>query len=360
MTARRFLLVLLAAGCVAGCRKSEPHEDSEETEAAQPIAVRATPARRGDITETLDAIGETMALSTVRLASPIAGRATYLEARPGDRLAAGQVAARVLSLENEAALHGLELLKQSRSVTPAERERSDALRKELSGREIPVRAPFAAVVAERPKNPGEQVAQGDVLLELFDPRSLVVLAQVPTESSRRLKHGMPVEVTGSGIDGRGTVDALVPALSSATLTIPVRVLLEKQPDLPLLHAAVRCRITIDDHPNALLVPRAALISAGSESEGDVMVAANDRAERRKITLGLRTADVVEVVSGLSEGEPVISEGQYSLPDKAPIRLETSDTGEEEGAEGEGSPGNSKDQQPGEEKPAKAKPAQGDE
>lgn len=326
MNARWLLLLLLAVSSL-GCRRSQPPEESEE--AATPTAVQVTKVERGDISETLAAAGETIALVDLRLASPIAGRVTRLTVRPGDRLAAGEVAARVLSLENEAALQGLAMLKDAPSVVPEEQRRSETLRKQLQAGEIPLRAPFPAVVADRMHNPGEQVAVGEVLLDLFDPRSIVVLAQVPAESAIRLRPGMPVEVSGGGFSSGGRVETLVPAALGTSLTVGARISLEKQPESPLLHAAVQCRITVADHPNALLIPRRALISAASETAGEVMVASGDHAERRKITTGLRSGDVVEVVNGLAEGDAVLSEGQYALPDGAPIRIETPHAGHEE-------------------------------
>jgi len=334
MTARSRLLLLFVA-LALGCHRAKPPEESDEAASTEPIAVQVTKVERGSISETLGVTGETVALVDLRLASPIAGRVTSLSVRPGDRLAAGETAARVLSLENEAALHGLELLKGAPPVIPDEQRRGEILGGRLKAGEIPLRAPFPAVVAERLHNPGEQVAQGDVLLALFDPRSLFVLAQVPADSAGRVRAGMPAEIDGGGFKSEGKVEALVPAAGATSLTVPVRVSLATQPNPPLLHAAVKCRIRVADHTGALLIPRRALISAATESAGEVMVAANDRAERRKIKVGLRSADVVEVLEGLAEGDAVISEGQYALPEGSPIRIEKPPSAEESPPAGEG-------------------------
>ena len=88
------------------------------------------------------------------------------------------------------------------NLSTAERTHAQRLQRDLGARDIPLRAPFAAVVAERLHNPGEQVAQNDVLLELFDPQSLYVLAQVPVESASRIRAGMTAEIGTGGVDGR--------------------------------------------------------------------------------------------------------------------------------------------------------------
>ena len=46
----------------------------------------------------------------------------------------------------------------------------------------------------------------------------------------------------------------------------------------------------------------------------------DKAVKRPVTLGLQNTTVVEVLTGLSEGDVVIVEGNYGLGDGAPVRI----------------------------------------
>src|SRR5262249_49663905 len=158
---------------------------------------------------------------------------------------------------------------------------------QLRARDIPLRVPFAAVVAERLHNPGEQVTPGEALLELFDPRTLYVLAQVPVESAARVAAGMPVTGKVDGSTARRQVGAVAAALVPQSLTVPVRVSLTAPLQPALLHAAVECEITTADHADALLIPRTALVSSGSVSGTTVMVAVNNQARRRTVEIGLR-------------------------------------------------------------------------
>lgn len=306
MIARRFIALLLGAVLV-GC--APPAEEPEAS--SPPIQVRVTTVRRGAISDVVLATGQTAALSVVRLASPVAGRVTQLTVRPGDYLEKGAVAARVIPLENEAALHGFALLEQTGGLGPSERQLATRLQRDLAARDIPLYAPFAAVVAERLHNPDEQVVAGDVLVELFDPKSLYVLANVPVESASRVHPGLPVEVSGTLV-ATGEVAALVTSLDPQTLTAPVRVAV-KTIEPPLLHAVVECRITLARHADALLIPRTAIVSSHGR-DGVVMVANDGQAQARAVQLGLRALAVVEVTEGLSAGEVVLTRGQYALPD----------------------------------------------
>ena len=277
-----------------------PSAEAPPAEAPAPVAVHVAAVHRGRIASALTVSGETVALTTLRLASPVAGRVTALAVQPGDRLAAGAVAARVLPMENEAVMHGFGVLADAGALAADERPTAQRLSRDIAAHDVALRAPFDAVVAERLHSPGEQVAPADPLLELFDPRSLVVIAQVPIDSGAAVAAGQPVEVRLGGARLAGRVAAVLTAVTPQALTLPVRIALDAPLTPPLLHAAVECRITVAERADA--AAGAALRPAGGargRSADTVMVSADGRAHRRVVQLGLRDDDEVEVVDGLA-------------------------------------------------------------
>ena len=318
MKRARSVCLLLVALTGSACRGKE--EAESKSSARQPIRVKVAAVVKGSIREQLEASGETQALTVLRLASPVAGRITALASQVGDRLARAAVAARVIPLESDAAVRGFEVLRRSGGGESHETPSARRLAHELAARDVPIRVPFAAVVSERLHNPGEQVAQGDVLLEVFDPRSLYVLAQVPADRAASLA-GKPAEISGSGIRSAAKVVAVLPSVAAQSLTVPIRLSIEPGPDAPLLHAPVTCRITVASHEDALLVPRTALVTPLVSESAEVMVAKAGHAERRKITIGLRTDTTVEAVDGVAVGDLLIAEGGYALPDGAAVEPE---------------------------------------
>ncbi len=308
------MLVVAAAAC-------RPTPDESASEAVAPIRVHVTHARLGAIADVLTVMGQTEALSVLRLASPVAGRITALSVRAGDEVAAGAVVARVIPLENEAALHGFALLERADALGASDRDTVHRLRNEVGARDVPLHAPFAAVVAERLHNPGEQVAPNDVLLQLFDPHSLYVVAQVPASTVTRVRPGQQADIGVGPVSLSGQVEAVMTAVTPQTLTVPVRLSLSAPLHPPLLHAAVECRLTLAQHPDALLIPRTALVSSTTGDSGTVMLAINGQTVTRTVQLGLHAADVVEVTAGLSVDDLILTEGQYALPDGTRIEAE---------------------------------------
>lgn len=299
------LVVFTLVATIAAC--ATPEKDTELA-APAPVSVAVATVQRGEMSDVLVVTGRTVPATSLDLASPVAGRVTALSVLPGDRVEAGATVARVLPLESEAALHGFALLHES-GRGPAARGLAD----------IPLHAPFAAVVSGRSRNPGEQVSAGDVLLELIDPASLYVIAQIPARKSPAIVPGLHVEVTDGGATLPGRVRALLPTTTPEALTVPVRISMSRPLEPALAGAAVRCRIELAKHHDVLIVPRTALVSSTVADRGTVLVDEQGRARERAVRLGLRTADRVEVTDGLREGDVVLVGGHYSLPDGTAIQ-----------------------------------------
>jgi membrane fusion protein, multidrug efflux system len=83
---------------------------------------------------------------------------------------------------------------------------------------------------------------------------------------------------------------------------------------------VRVEIVAEQRPNALAVPVEAIIH--EDEDAFVMVAgADNKAHKRKVTIGITTPKLAEITGGLKAGEAVIVQGQQGLPDGAAITQE---------------------------------------
>jgi multidrug efflux system membrane fusion protein len=81
--------------------------------------------------------------------------------------------------------------------------------------------------------------------------------------------------------------------------------------------SVTGRITLAEHPNAVVVPAAAVVPA-DEGVQIFVVDARNVAHARPVTVGARTEEEVEVLSGLKGGERVVTSGAFGVADGATI------------------------------------------
>jgi hypothetical protein len=84
--------------------------------------------------------------------------------------------------------------------------------------------------------------------------------------------------------------------------------------------------------DALVVPTTAVTLEASDSDKGTVMVVDDKsiAHETKVTVGIRRPDKIEIVDGLKEGETVVTEGNYALPDGAKTQI--GDEGEAEKGE----------------------------
>jgi multidrug efflux pump subunit AcrA (membrane-fusion protein) len=59
----------------------------------------------------------------------------------------------------------------------------------------------------------------------------------------------------------------------------------------------------------------------TSNEGTVMVVDDQSiAHEKKVTVGIRTKDKIEITSGLNGGETIVVEGNYALPDETKVEV----------------------------------------
>jgi multidrug efflux pump subunit AcrA (membrane-fusion protein) len=73
--------------------------------------------------------------------------------------------------------------------------------------------------------------------------------------------------------------------------------------------------------NAVVVPPAALLPTAEGETVCLVVGADSTAQERKVEIGVREPDKVQILSGVKPGEQVITVGGVGLEDKAKVRIE---------------------------------------
>lgn len=186
-----------------------------------------------------------------------------------------------------------------------------------------VRARFNGIVATRAHNPGDMVeaSSADVILRVIDPLRLQVLAAVPIGDLARIKVGGAARVIVPGLEAPedGTVLSRPAAVDPAGVSADVRISLNPSTRLAV-GTPVRVEIVAEQRLRALAVPVDAILH--EEDETFVMVAGPDsKAHKKKVSLGVATPELVEILGGVAAGEHVIVHGQQGLPDGAAIVIE---------------------------------------
>jgi len=100
----------------------------------------------------------------------------------------------------------------------------------------------------------------------------------------------------------------------------------------------RVRLTTAERPNALVVPRNAVVDTEGTRGIFLFDAESQTARFRTIEVGLQDETKVEVLNGVREGEPVITTGATALSDGDPVLLPGTRAGLAAGRGPQGAPG----------------------
>lgn len=317
------LAMLLLATGLAACRHSESAPDSPAEEAAG-TPVHAVSVVSTTLAEIVSAPGHTSALAGQKVRAPFSGILTDLRVADGDAVSRGQTLAVVVSRDSEAALSGArEMGREARNP----RQKEDAERAVALAEKDLVRSALLAsasgMVASHAANRGDRVAEGDEILTISAPDSIVFLADVPQSDVPRIHGGQEAEIQLGGrpqaIAGR--VHAILPTANAADFTAPVRLDLSGVSERLPAGLFGTARIHIGVRAGVLALPDGAVLRDDVSGAYRVAVVEKERVHWVGVTTGLRESGQTELTSGMTDGQLVIVSGQVGLAEGSPVKIE---------------------------------------
>ncbi len=286
------------------------------------------------------AVGTIRAVHEVSVAAKLLARVVELNAAAGQRVQAGDVLARlddaewsarlqqaqagadaaraardqaeielnrVQRLHEQQAAAAIELDRAQTALKAAEADLQRALQAQSEAQanleHATIRALIDGVVVDRRVESGDTVTPGQVLLTLYDPGRMQLVASVRESLTRRLEVGRTIGVTIDALDlnCQGLISEIVPEAEAQSRSFLVKV---TGPCPPGVYSGMFGRLLIPlDEEEVLVAPRAAVRRVGQLEVVDVADGAWRR--RRAVQLGRLFGDNVEILSGLREGESVV-------------------------------------------------------
>lgn len=175
-------------------------------------------------------------------------------------------------------------------------------------------APIDGYVTEQNVVIGQSVTPDQALLRIADISEVLVRGQAYEDVPQSaLSVGRPVMVTASGLSGEvfeGTVQRADASFRAGTRVREIWAVVEN-PDGKLLgNMQAHLSVATGDALPALVVPQRAVL--GDTGNYFLYVREDDHFYRRDVTLGQKFGPLREIVSGLSDGEDVVTLGNYQL------------------------------------------------
>jgi len=186
---------------------------------------------------------------------------------------------------------------------------------------ITFRAPVSGIVLEKKAVQGMRFMPGEMLYQIADLSSVWVIADVQEQDIGQIRTGSHVQVTVDAYPDRtfdGKVDFIYPTMSSATRTVQLRIQIANPQGLlkPAMYASAQ--IALGKNSKVLTVPVSAVIDSGTRQVVLVRLA-EGRFEPRAVALGGRSDDFIEILSGIAEGEQVVTSANFLLDSESNLK-----------------------------------------
>ena len=189
-----------------------------------------------------------------------------------------------------------------------------------------IRSPIDGVVTDRQLFAGETVASGTTLITVMDVSALIAKLHIAQMQAQQLSVGAAATIRVPGVDEPidAKVSLISPALDPGSTTVEVWLRVENAKGKLKTGTPVHASITARTTDKALLLPTEALQTANASDGGGkyVMVIASDgTAHKHPVNVGIQSAKEVQILSGISANDKVITTGAYALEDGTKVKVE---------------------------------------
>lgn len=308
-----------------------------------PTPVETAMVARGPVADRFTTVGSLEAGESVDIAAEIDGVVKALPFPEGGQVSAGALIARLDDVQLAAEAQRAEALRdQSRAMfervravvdqgagAPQDLDDATAALKVAEANldlakarlaKTRVTAPFAGTTGIRRVSPGAFVRAGTTLTDLAQIDRLRLTFSVPERLLGRLVVGAPVRVETSAQAGQvleGKIAIIEPQLDEQSRSARVVAHVDNPGRLMRPGMSASVALMLGERAEALSVPGPAVFVTAGQTFVYV-VTPDGIVTRTPVQLGTRMADAVEVLSGLAEGQQVVTAGHQKLYDGAKV------------------------------------------
>lgn len=319
-------------------QKARIYQPNSNTKAV----IQAEKVKESDFIETVPFVGSFTPSRTVTISTETSGKVTAVYIKEGSTVSTGTIIARldngVLQAQLSSAKASFNLASNTLNryeaapsgVTQLQIENAkaqkltsqaqiDQLIKQISF--CVIKAPFSGVISSKNVELGAIVSIGTPLATLIDINSLKLEINVPEKHLSKFKENMNLKVKSdvySDAIFNGKV-SFIGSQADESHNYSVKILVPNNSIMPL-KAGMYGNVTVDNSitSKGISIPRSAV--TGDSSNPKVYVVENGIANLRNIKVGVSNETAVQVVSGLTEGETIVTGGIVNLTNGSKVEI----------------------------------------
>lgn len=189
--------------------------------------------------------------------------------------------------------------------------------------DMQLKAPFDGMVGKSKANAGDYVTVGQSLVTITDTKHLRIEYNIPDKYLPLVKNGQEVKITTSAYPGKkfnGKVSFISPTINTENRSVSLYA------DIPNDDNALAPGMFVDvvqllgTQERALMIPSRSLVPILDGQQ--VYKIVDGKAQAVSITIGQRTRNDVQVLSGLVLGDQIITDGQLKVKNGMPVKIKS--------------------------------------
>ena len=183
-----------------------------------------------------------------------------------------------------------------------------------------VRAPFSGKIGLRSISPGTYITPAILVTKLVNTGKLKITFSIPEKYANQVKTNTTIRFKVAGSEDRYTakIYAIEPEIAVATRTLQVRAIAENKDGKLLPGTFADVDLPLDIIKDAIVVPTEAIIPVQNGKK--IFITNNGLAKEIMIETATRTETSVLVLSGLKEGDTVLTNGVMALKNDDPVKV----------------------------------------
>jgi RND family efflux transporter MFP subunit len=191
-------------------------------------------------------------------------------------------------------------------------------------------APISGIVTDQFQFDGEFATQGAKLLTIADIGQVIVKAQFADSIAANLHNGDAVTVFPSGLPDEkigGKISTISHSADAQNRTVEIWANFGNPRGILRMGDAVQFVVDSNPSNDAIVIPLSAVtLEASNGDEGIVMTVDKENvAHETKVKIGTKNNGNVQILEGLEEGDTIVIEGNYGLPDETKVEIAKDET-----------------------------------
>ncbi|MFI5132975.1 MAG: efflux RND transporter periplasmic adaptor subunit [Chitinophagales bacterium] len=338
------MIMVLFTGCGSKDKKDAQQQGVNNASMKQPpLPVEVFLIKAQTISDHIEVPGSILPNESTQIYPEISGRVIVLNVKEGTFVNKGDLLVKLYDEDLQAQLKKLqvqlEIAKQNeersgqllkiQGISKQDYDASlltvnnikadmDIIRTSISKTEI--HAPFSGKLGLRNISPGAYITPLTVITTISQVSELKLQLNVPEKYGSEIKNGLDIQFTvdGSSKTYHAAVIATEVAIQEDTRSLMVRALVKAQDKFLIPGAFAKVQIVLGKNENALMIPSGSVVPQGRTKQ--IFLYKAGKAVTSDITTGVRDSSNVQVLTGLSPGDTLITTGLLFLRSGSDVKI----------------------------------------